>query len=472
MGGIVASSSTFGQEEIFLQSFKTVNLLSGQNEMKADVKTAQSFTEYVKGGTWVNRFANFSLSSNGRQQSPRAVNWRTTYGVPAGVFPSSFQPVHSTQTDPLSECSRDVSTAVSAASTFAESYGAAEGCHCFTRTQLACVLFAILYETYKVSTCHHRKPSVGSFWSRSQDETSYAGGAQTRALVQTPQSLRTQELLLGCAAYHDAEQLLHLVQCDWLSVVARAVEEHPLPISILDTSRPNGRFRYVNAAMCAQCGCHPSDLMGKPISFLRGEATEECQSTALQRALHGSTHAKLWITHYTKTRQRVLDLVAVAPLGSVAVCVHFAAREGANFSLLEVRRSLASACRPSLTRRFCVLCSKWTIYCSYWATWWAPGRGPPRRTRWPLRCFPSACSPLPRAPGAITALQRGIGSSVVGSPVSAASTARTAQIAAAAQALVRGNSYTLCCPAWARAGKVFPGDNPFAWRLNYKKISI
>lgn len=344
MGGIVSSGHGLQSNgDNLLDSFNCQKLLEGQNRMKGgDTTLIQGFVVFVKGGTWVGRFATFSAPSRVEHEEISVCGgWCACYGLLEDQLPNAFSELQLEMANtepPTLRWDASKTSGCEPESNFEELYKTASHCTCFDRSQLACILFSVAYPVFLATKrSRYRTQSFSSFWHRSGDQASFPSGAPRPGWVQTAESFRAQELLLGCAAFYDEECLVSLAKEDWLSVVTRAVMEHPMAIGIIDTSQPYAHIQYVNTAFCAQFGYAPEELLGTPMSVLRGEGSEESQCHLLQKALHGSVRTKLWITHYTKNQQRVLDLVAVAPLGNLAVCVHFAAsRRGADFNQLQV----------------------------------------------------------------------------------------------------------------------------------------
>ena len=187
-------------------------------------------------------------------------------------------------------------------------------------------MFGVIYPVFLTSSEHQ-------LYLQSGDEHGYAesseGGSSKKESKQlTKSSRRAQDLFLSCAANFDQFILLQrLEHRDWLETLESAFNDYHLPITVMDTNRPDSPFIYCNRAfetLYNGTGAHlkKPTFVGKNLSILNGPETEKVLLDQISDALIQGKACKVAITHYGAGKKSFLNLLALKPSGGYMFAVH------------------------------------------------------------------------------------------------------------------------------------------------------
>lgn len=203
---------------------------------------------------------------------------------------------------------------------------------CFNMEELLTILFTVLFPLYLSSQEYERFVKYGiehgeAIRDDDKDSSSLVHGANGHVdtrMIQTNQSKRAQELLLGCAAFFD-ESLLqeHLLDATWLHRVCGIFHDFPMAVCIVDTTKIGLPFVYVNKAFCQLTGYHEAELLGFNLSILNGPQTEAAQLKLMHSSVRSTETVKFSISLQTKQKRPLFDLVAQKAVGSYSISAHF-----------------------------------------------------------------------------------------------------------------------------------------------------
>lgn len=448
-------------------------LIEGSARLADDPIFRLSFTNYIKAGSWLDRLAQLvpdsHFVSNGlvRREKDHIVRLREynidnermlsiegssgksdKFGVPTSPTLNSSSKSFMGMSDP-----------------YGDMYQNAES-SCFSPEDLLTILFTILFPIYLSSHEYERFVKYGIEHGaavRDEDSTSLpygnAGGHVDTRMIQTNQSKRAQELLLGCAAYFD-ESLLqeHLLDATWLQRVCAIFHDFPMAVCIVDTTKIGLPFVYVNKAFCQLTGYHEPELLGANLSILNSPQTEAAQLKLMHNSVRSTETVKFSISLQTKSKRPLFDLVAQKAVGSFSISAHFVKSRATNLEALNVsiccligqQKSALADPNPVLSFLFSFLCRWWTTCSSSCPT----SSRPPRCPSSPAACLPgcprpspflAARPPAPCCPPQAPAARPPAGRAATTPGATAASARATARRTASAAAARAGTS---CRATW------------------------
>lgn len=199
-------------------------------------------------------------------------------------------------------------------------------------------MMLVIYPFYMVAN------AKGRFLRSTQhrdDDSSVGSRSVDQRLVRSPDSIRLENILHSCATHYDGEQLLAYMRQDWVGYGVAALDNHQLLISIIDTAKTDLPIVYCNGQFGNVFQYARDPLVGQSLLLLKGGETEPAQWDSLMQAFKAPAHhvTRTWVTLSTKHKRSVLDLVAVAMVGTYAVTVHFSASPASKpvWSQLEVQ---------------------------------------------------------------------------------------------------------------------------------------
>jgi PAS domain-containing protein len=329
MGG--ASSIGNAKDSVYPNVFLSAENLEARKKLLADEKLQKSFTEYVKTKAWVPYLAVFQPVL----AQPGALPASSGFVMEKNLFPYQI---------PMEKLAEAECSGLGAAlpkesakyvqkmdsSAILELYASVEDCISFSSAQLCCIMFAVVYPIYAA----HVNDQGGASQQREKISRIVTGLMQP-GMMQTKQSHRAQDVLLSCATQFDQFLMLETIEKDWTGAISATFNHHALAISIVDTSKADLPFIYVNRSFEKLFEYPCAGILGKSFRILNGENTEDFQLSRILEAFKSPQSVKTYITHYTAAKKRVLDLIAVQSVGTWALCVHFAAA-GADIVQLKV----------------------------------------------------------------------------------------------------------------------------------------
>ena len=212
----------------------------------------------------------------------------------------------------------------------------------FTQDELLNLLFTILVPIYLSSSEYVRFAEYGMEEGGSSHDDS--NKSQNTELVQTSQSKRAQELLLGSAAFYDESFLQdYLLERSWLDRVCPIFHDHQVPLCFSDTGKAGSPIIvFANKAFCRMFGYAESELVGQRFSILSGLSTEAPQLALMHSNLRSTETVKFAITLQNKSKKLLFDLVAQKAVGSYSISAHFAKSKHSRLETLNVRRFIHS----------------------------------------------------------------------------------------------------------------------------------
>ena len=117
--------------------------------------------------------------------------------------------------------------------------------------------------------------------------------------------------------------LQRLERQDWLETLESAFNYYHLPITVMDTNRPDSPIIYCNHAFETLYNPKHTSLVGKNLSILNGPKTEKVLLDQISDALILGKACKVAITHYGAGKKNFLNLLALKPSGSYMLGVHY-----------------------------------------------------------------------------------------------------------------------------------------------------
>ena len=187
--------------------------------------------------------------------------------------------------------------------------------------ELMSVMFGVIYPVFLTSNEY-------KIYIQTNDEQAVVELCESRSSKKeskqlTKSSRRAQEIFISCAANFDKYVLLQrLERRDWLETLESAFNDYHLPITVMDTNRPDSPFIYCNHAFETLYNPKHSSLVGKNLSILNGPKTEKVLLDQISDALIHGKACKVAITHYSAGKKSFLNLLALKPSGSYMFAVH------------------------------------------------------------------------------------------------------------------------------------------------------
>lgn len=325
----------------------TQELIDGSARLAEDKLLRQSFTNYIKSGSWLDKLVQLVPDSHftklGMVQRENDLNsLLRDYNLDRDKLNSIESSgksdrsllVHIANSPTMSSSSKSYKGDVHCESYLNEQVAS------FPSEDLLIILFTVVFPMYLASHEHKRFTEFGiehGLSSQIEDDSSCTHGNQDSRLIQTTPSKRAQELFLGCAAFHDETWLLdYLTEPSWVHRVCSIFHDHPLPLSIVDTTKSNMPMVYVNKAFCSLTGHTEANLLGSNLSILSGNLTEATQLKMLNSKMRSNETAKLFITFHTKQQKPFFDLIAQRNVGGFSIGTHFVKSKSTQLDMLHV----------------------------------------------------------------------------------------------------------------------------------------
>lgn len=312
-------------------------LLDGSSSMARDKLFRISFTNYIKGGAWMDHLSqlvpDFRTAPNGIvEEEGDDIAYLHQYDIDHDRLMALRSSSYGDKSPKPSFGVPGVpSLRSSSQSTVIDRHGElyAGETNSFSHEELLVILFTILYPIYLSSKDHERflkhgieqgKGAPDDNSSRSMAHMNHQG----THMIQTDQSKRAQDLLLNCAAYYDESFLQeYLQEPTWLQRVCAIFHDHPLALCIADTTKVGLPILFANKAFCSMFGYTELELIGSNMSILNGSCTEVSQIKLMHSSIHSTETVKFSITLQSKSKRTVFDLVAQKAVGSYSVSAHF-----------------------------------------------------------------------------------------------------------------------------------------------------
>lgn len=340
-------------------------LVEGSNTLGSDNTFRISFTNYIKSGAWLNSLSHLVpdfqiILGTSTQKDGDYIRCLHEYNIEHDALVALTAANNENKSPPPSPSvpggtERILTQRIVKTPSFGiDDYLCSSSS--FSQEELLVMLFAILYPIYITSREYKRYLEHGiesNALLPNDDSGSMASGSQPGSnLVQTSQSRRAQELLLGCAAYHDESYLQEYLQdSNWLGRVCTIFHDHPLALCITDTRKTGLPILFANKAFCNLFGYAESAIIGSNLSILCGLCTEASQLKRLHESIHSTEPVKFSITLQSKSKKPLFDLMAQKAVGSYSISAHFVKLKSTQLDALNVSQ-FTSQCNVSC--RTCV----------------------------------------------------------------------------------------------------------------------
>jgi hypothetical protein len=313
---LIAKTSAVAHPEVFV----SLALLDGFKHLQGSASLRKSFVEFIKSGVWMDKIARYTSDQRPARQKQETLGEEETFSQSAG--PSATEKTELT-------------------TRFESSFKQKQGCavlegytgiadQCFTSTQLCCFLFAMVWPIYAASSAFRMHIKYGPKAALHCEEDNHSVTSVPEVgKVQTPQSARVQEILLGCAAYIDEGPMMELLQTEWVTTLTTAMSSHAVAISVVHHTKPDQPIAYANrsfGALC--CSTKTGAIVGESIHSVSGKQPA-LKKKKLLDAFKAPHYSKLFFPRYTSNSRCLLDGTAVQPVGDYALCAHFTAHPGA-----------------------------------------------------------------------------------------------------------------------------------------------
>lgn len=345
--GAAASFSSSGKEEQSI--FLSPEITSFAQVLVSDPSARQVFVKYIKNGTWVSKFPmeqfdvdllggsvkNSSVRLSGRRDSNSLIpsssppeksfmrmsfeqSNKTTGSVNTVLTSTSrqsadFSGKSPTQVGALSP--KNVVTPPAYSDSYAESI--------FGKEEMTAVMFVSIFPYFLDSTLYKNwtlkesnlsgKSDSGSVdESEDQYDKELELGLQ---LTSARQEGRAHQLVLGAAAYFDADHLQTMLENkQWLHRVSHVVDKSVLAVTISDAKAEGFPVVYSNAAFQKMTGYSSADVLGKPLAFLQGAESSPIEVSRIQRALKSKKSIRSELVNYKKNGKTFKNMLILQPV--------------------------------------------------------------------------------------------------------------------------------------------------------------
>lgn len=321
-------------------------LVEGSTALVSDRLYRDSFTNYIKSGVWLDSLSqlipDFQSCSSG--DIPGKGHEHLSSVDEYGVDDDKLIGLKTSSNGNIALLSPSFHN--SAKSITVSAYGDLYSgeTNSFSHEELLVILFSTLYPIYLSSKEFERFLRSGDESGKnSHDDNSSTSLAppnyQGTRLVQTNQSKRAQDILLGCAAHFDESFLQdYLREPAWLPRVCSIFQDHPLGLCIIDAAKSGQPILFANKVFCGMFGFEESELLKCDFSVLNGPCTEMAQLKVMQSSIHSTEIVKFYITLQSKAKKPLLALVAQKAVGSYSISAHFVKTRSSKFETLKVSR--------------------------------------------------------------------------------------------------------------------------------------
>eukprot|EP01032_Pedospumella_encystans_P017424 gene17424-19855_t len=323
-------------------------LVEGSASLVSNELLRNSFTNYLKGGAWLDRLAQLVPDS------------QTSFSGDSSTENDFELCLHEYRVDPEMLCALTGSNKSSSSRTFSFSRSssstpfnphliATEGfselysgeTKSFNHEELLVILLSVIYPFYLSSQEHERfLTNDVEHSTHSPDDKSRSiilGNRQNTRTVQSNESKRAQELLLGCAARYDQAVLCNYLQApSWSHQVCAIFHEHALALCITDATKTGMVILFANRAFCSAFGSTESELVGQDWSILNAPSNEPSQLQIMQKNIRSTETVKFAITLQSKSKKPLLDLMAQKAVGSYSVSAHVVVAKSASLDALHM----------------------------------------------------------------------------------------------------------------------------------------
>jgi len=301
-------------------------LIDGSCKLAGDALFRTIFTQYLKSGVWMDCLARLVPDTRCHTvellpKSEDVTACLREYNLDESRLTMLMSSMRNEKS--ITPLAGSPASSVNSRSFRSDGYVHPDNISSFTQEELLNVLFTILVPIYLSSPEYVRFAEYGMEEGGSPHDDS--NKSQNTELVQTSQSKRAQELLLGSAAFYDESFLQdYLLERSWLDRVCPIFHDHPVPLCFTDTAKSGLPIVFANKAFCRMFGYAESELVGQRFSMLSGSDTEAPQLALMHSNLRSSETVKFAITLQSKSKKPLFDLVAQKAVGSYSISAHFA----------------------------------------------------------------------------------------------------------------------------------------------------
>ena len=338
MGG---TASMLKPTEGFSNLFISTEMIKNSKEFTEDKLYCQSFVDYVKSGSWLDKLSQFVPETHVAETPVGTLTVSSCisrFNLPphilAKVDNSLSRSLHIALSD-RRQTSR-IKLQESESAKFLEDYINIDTIPSFTSDQLCCIMFGIVHPIYMMSVSQKNYTMGGQPRHPSIDEDNSVNISVPQGSVQTAASQRAQELLHGCAAFFEGSELTKKANEDWVANLTRIFDQSSLAIGIVDISKTHNPLMYVNHAFEALFEFKSGEATGKSVNVLHGTDTEPEQKRLFSEALRTPQITRLWITHNTKTHRSVVNLMTVLAVHDYSLCVYIPVMKKSDIDKLPV----------------------------------------------------------------------------------------------------------------------------------------
>lgn len=341
--GVAASFSSSGKDEssIFLSS----DIVSFAQVLVSDPSARKVFVKYIKNGTWVSKFPMEQIDVDLLGGSVKNTSRRLS-GHHDSLIPGTSPPEKSVirmsfeQSNKTSGSINTVLTASSRGDNSGKSPSSGGGCmsphnigtppaafsesyaeSCFSKEEMTAVMFVSIFPYFQDSNLYKSWQLKESSTSAKSDSGSIDEDDEEQfdkdllALPSARQEGRAHQLVLGAAAYFDADQLVTMLENKhWMHLVSHVVDKSAIAVTISDAKKEGFPILYSNAAFQRLSGYTASEVSGKSISFLQGAESSPFEVSRIQRALKSRKSVRSDIVNYKKNGKIFKNMMIVQPV--------------------------------------------------------------------------------------------------------------------------------------------------------------
>jgi len=146
-------------------------------------------------------------------------------------------------------------------------------------------------------------------------EDQYEKDPELKHLNHARQEGRAHQLVLGAAAFFDADHLQTMLESkQWMHLVSHVIDKSSISVTIANAKAPGFPIVYSNYSFQKLTGYSAFEVSGKSATFLHGPESSTIEVNRIQRALKAKKSLRSEIICYKKNGKTFKNMLIMQPI--------------------------------------------------------------------------------------------------------------------------------------------------------------